>query len=392
VTVLADVEQAIRTAPPHGLVQAARAALTAGYGVSSVRVYLADYGLTVLRPVDSPPHTGGPLSLHNSAQGRVFGSQEPNRRELPQEGSVEHHLPVTCRGERLGVMSVVLPRERSVRGAAEDLVRIADLLGHEILVAERDTDLYRLVRRTSRLTLAAEMQWELLPGRACEAAEYALGAHLEPAYAIHGDNFDWSADQDTLTLAVTNGMGEGIQASLLTNLAVKALRNARRAGIGVADQAALADQALYEQHRGARYVSTLLLRFDLASGVVEAVDAGSPQLWRQRGKTVERVDLDAQLPLGMFDESDYVAQKFQVVPGDRLLFASDGVYEALSPRGETYGERALARAISSTSLLPAAMAPRAVLSELAGFRETETLDDALVVCLDWFGRPGAAVG
>lgn len=253
-------------------------------------------------------------------------------------------------------------------------------------MAERDTDLYRRARRVNRLTLAAEMQWELLPARACAAQEYALGAQLEPAYAIHGDNFDWSADAETLTLAVTNGMGEGIQASLLTNLAVNALRNARRAGIGIADQAALADQALYEQHRGASHVSTLLLRFELATGQVEAVDAGSPQLWRQRGKNVERVELEAQLPLGMFEESDYVAQTFQVEPGDRLLFVSDGVYAAVSPRGELYGDRALSRAINSTSLLPAPMVPRAVLRELAEHRDAESLDDALVLCLDWFGR------
>jgi serine phosphatase RsbU (regulator of sigma subunit) len=379
------MERAVRAAAPHALVDVVRDALVAGYGASSVRLHLADYGLTVLRPVGEAADEG--LSLDNSAQGRAFGSQEPREQQVRQGDEVDHHLPVSVRGDRLGILTVRLPQERSTPETVADLERVAELLGHAILVAERDTDLYRRARRINRLTLAAEMQWELLPGRACEAPEYAIGAQLEPAYAIHGDNFDWSADADCLTLAVTNGMDEGIRAALLTNLAVKALRNARRAGIGIADQAALADQALYEQHRGSSYVSTLLLRFDLATGRVEAVDAGSPQLWRQRDKTVERIDLEPQLPLGMFEESDYTAQTFTVEPGDRLLFASDGVYEALSPRGEVYGERALARAISSTSLLPAAMVPRAVLRELARHRDAEPADDALVVCVDWFGRP-----
>ncbi|WP_411113619.1 PP2C family protein-serine/threonine phosphatase [Streptomyces sp. 029-5] len=386
------MERAVRSAAPHALVDALRGALATAYGAASVQLYLADYGLTVLQRVDAvtgraerrPP--APTLSLHNSPEGRAFGSQEPREQQVRHGDAVDHHLPVTVRGERLGILTVRLPGERSTPATVEDLTQVAELLGHELLVAERDTDLYQRARRTARLTLAAEMQWELLPARACTAREYAIGAQLEPAYAIHGDNFDWAADADELTLAVTNGMGEGIQASLLTNLAVNALRNARRAGIGIADQASLADQALYEQHRGASYVSTLLLRFELATGRVEAVDAGSPQLWRQRDKTVERIALDAQLPLGMFEESDYVAQTFQVMPGDRLLFVSDGVYAAVSPRGEVYGERALARAISSTSLLPAAMVPRAVLRELAAYRETESTDDALVLCLDWFGR------
>ncbi|WP_416069801.1 PP2C family protein-serine/threonine phosphatase [Streptomyces sp. AK02-01A] len=380
------MERAVRTAAPHALVDTLRGRLATSYGAASVQLYLADYGLTVLQPVDTSTHPAEALSLHNTPEGRAFGSQERHEQQVRHRDAVDHHLPVTVRGERLGILTVRLPGDRSTPDTVEDLTQVAELLGHEILVAERDTDLYQRARRVNRLTLAAEMQWELLPARACTAQEYAVGAQLEPAYAIHGDNFDWASDADELTLAVTNGMGEGIQASLLTNLAVNALRNARRAGIGIADQAALADQALYEQHRGASYVSTLLLRFDLATGKVEAVDAGSPQLWRQRDKTVERIDLDAQLPLGMFEESDYVAQTFHVLPGDRLVFVSDGVYAAVSPQGEVYGDRALARAISSTSLLPAAMVPRALLRELAAYRDAESTDDALVLCLDWFGR------
>ncbi|NEE57020.1 SpoIIE family protein phosphatase, partial [Streptomyces sp. SID8455] len=88
----------------------------------------------------------------------------------------------------------------------------------------------------------------------------------------------------------------------------------------------------------------------------------------------------------MFEESHYTVQEFHVEPGDRLLLLSDGVYDAVSPAGEAYGERAMARAIQSTRLLPAATVPRAILGELAEYRVTETLDDALVLCLDWFGR------
>ncbi|MET4643271.1 MULTISPECIES: PP2C family protein-serine/threonine phosphatase [Streptomyces] len=381
-----EIERAVRAAPPYALVETVREALRRAYGALRVQLLLADYAMTVLKPVQPADGPGDPLSMHNSPEGRAFGSQEPREQPLRHDDALDHHIPVTVRGERLGILTVRLPAESSTPGTVDELTLVADLLGHEILVAERDTDLYQRARRVSRLTLAAEMQWQLLPARACTAAEYAIGAQLEPAYAIHGDNFDWSADAGELTVAVTNGMGEGIQASLLTNLAVNALRNARRAGIGIADQASLADQAIYGLHRGSAHVSTLLLHFDLATGRVGAVDAGSPQLWRLRGRTVARIGLEAELPLGMFEESQYSVQEFQVVPGDRLLLVSDGVYEAVSPLGEAYGERALARAILATRLLPAATVPRAVLRELADYRGSETLDDALVMCIDWFGR------
>ncbi|MEU9349099.1 PP2C family protein-serine/threonine phosphatase [Streptomyces sp. NPDC048278] len=380
-------ERALRTAAPHELLDAVRVVLTERYGAADVELLMADYSLTVLQPVSGAPHNLEPLPVHGSPAGRAFGSQAPYC-EDGRGRPARIHLPVSVRGDRLGVLSVTLRDGETASGCVPELAEIADALAHEVVVAERDTDLYLQARRKDRLTLAAEMQWHLLPGRSCSRPEYDLACQLEPAYAVFGDNFDWSATSDRLMLYVTNGMGEGIEAALLTNLAVNALRNARRAGIAIEDQAALADQAVYAHYRGRRYLSVLMLDFDLATGRARVVDAGSPQLLRLRAGAVERVPFEAQLPLGMFEETDYVTQDFAVEPGDRLIFVSDGVHAVHSPKGETYGERALARAIQSTRLLPAAEVPRAVLRELAGHRGDAVLadDDALVVCLDWRGR------
>ncbi|MFJ9077262.1 PP2C family protein-serine/threonine phosphatase [Streptomyces sp. NPDC102278] len=383
-----SVERILRAAAPHELLDEVRALLVARHGALSVELLLADYAMTRLRPLTTPPHDAEPVSVYSTAPGRAFGAQEPY---LVAGGErVTVHLPVSVRGDRLGVLSVTLPEGAGTSEVRDDLGQVADALGHELLVAERDTDLFRQARRTERLTLAAEMQWQLLPGRSCARPEYSLGAQLEPAYAIYGDCFDWSTSADRLSLAVNNGMGEGIDAALLTNLAVNAVRNARRAGLNLVDQACLADQAVYGQYRGERHLAMLLLDFHLDTGRVEIVDAGSPRIWRLRDGNVDAVELDAQLPLGMFEDTVYTCQDFRVEPGDRLLLASDGVYDVASPAGEAYSLRALARAITSTRLLPPSQVPGAILEHLAGHRGAgvESTDDATVLCLDWAGRPG----
>ncbi|MET8508178.1 PP2C family protein-serine/threonine phosphatase [Streptomyces sp. NPDC004787] len=387
---IAEIEQALRRAAPHRLVGVVEDALREHFGAMSVELRLADYGLRTLQLVGQSAGADPSVPIHDSPQGRAFGAQEPHVVRGP--GALHVHLPVTVRGERLGVLTAELPPGTVLGALLPLLAQLCEALGHEILVAERDTDLYVLARRATRLTLAAEMQWQLLPGRSCARPEFALAAHLEPAYAIFGDNYDWSVSDGRLTLTVTNGMGEGIEAALLTNLAINALRNARRAGLPPADQAALADQAVYAQYRGEAFVSVLLLCFDLATGEVEVVDAGSPRVWRQRGQTVESLDFEAQLPLGMFEDTVYVPERMAVRPGDRLLFGSDGVYAAVSPAGERYGDRALARALRGTRLLPPTQVPQAVLRELAVHHGGSPLeDDALVVCLDWNGPASTVV-
>ncbi|MGW4840228.1 PP2C family protein-serine/threonine phosphatase [Streptomyces globisporus] len=385
------VERALREAAPHEIFDVIRSVIERRHGALAVDLLLADYAMTELQPVGVLPHTRAPVPVSDSAPGRAFGAQEPHCVHDRSASTVSAHLPVSVRGDRLGILSVKLPAaegEGPSRQVLADLQHCADALAHEVVVAERDTDLFLQARRAERLTLAAEMQWQLLPGRSCARPEYSLGGQLEPAYAIFGDSFDWSASADDLYVTVSNGMGEGIDAALLTNLCVNALRNARRAGLSLSDQAYLADQAVYGQHRGDQYLSTLLLRFHLPTGEVEAIDAGSPRMWRVRKGVVEPVELEAQMPLGMFEDTDYIAQRFRVEPGDRLLFISDGVYDALSPAGEKYSNRALAASINSTRLLPAPQVPRVMLQELLGHRGSgPAADDSLVMCLDWHGAP-----
>ncbi|MEU1039848.1 PP2C family protein-serine/threonine phosphatase [Streptomyces sp. NPDC005551] len=383
-----SAESLLRAAPPHALVATARQLLTDRFGAEETTLLLADYGLSVLQSVTHLPHTEAPVSAHETPAGRAFVTQTPVV-EVTDRASASDliHLPMTVRGDRLGVLSVRMPRSATGTATVLRLAEFATALGHEVTTADRDTDLYLQARRTRRLTLAAEMQWQLLPGRGCARQEYVIGAHLEPAYAVGGDNFDWSTGADHLTLTVTDGMGWGVDASLLTSLSVGALRNARRAGLGLADQACLADQALFAQYGGKLHASTLLLDFDLDTGAVLAVDAGSPQLFRQRGDTVERIALDAQLPLGMFEETPYEEQTFQVEPGDRLIAVSTGVHGARSADGDLFGERALRQTLGAVRAAAPHEAARAVVSGLIEHFGSNALSaDAAVVCLDWNGR------
>ncbi|MET7486730.1 PP2C family protein-serine/threonine phosphatase [Streptomyces sp. NPDC005538] len=386
---LPSVESELRSAPPNALVETARRLLGDRAGAQDVTLLLVDYGLRVLRPV--APGTGEPLSAYDGPAGRTFTAQTPVVEPSGDDGTATVHVPVTVRGDRLGVLTARVPAAGADPAGVRQLAQFATALGHEVATAERDTDLYLLARRTRRLTLAAEMQWQLLPGRGCEGPEFVIGAHLEPAYMVGGDNFDWNTDGTHLTVTVTDGMGRGIDASLLTGVTVSALRNARRAGLGLADQARLADQAVYAQFGGKVYASTLLLRFDLATGNVQAVDAGSPRLYRRRGDTVRQIELEAQLPLGMFEETAYEEQIFAVRPGDRLVAVSTGVHGTRSPEGTLFGEEALRRALDAApTRAPQEGARSVVASLIEHFGSSELAADAAVVCLDWNGRGSVA--
>jgi serine phosphatase RsbU (regulator of sigma subunit) len=186
-------------------------------------------------------------------------------------------------------------------------------------------------------------------------------------------------------------MGSGISAALLTQLAVSSLRNARRSGAGPAESAELASGIVYGQYGGDSHSATLLLRITLATGEAEVVDAGSPRMLRLRRGEIERVPFDEQMPLGMFSDTRYRVQRLTLIPGDRLMILSDGLYGARAPSGLVYGEAPLTTAIRRSRLQDPAEAVRFLITDLLLHHEGSDLaDDAIAVCLDWHGAAEAA--
>ncbi|MEW9553671.1 PP2C family protein-serine/threonine phosphatase [Nonomuraea sp. NPDC050783] len=376
------MRQAVHAAAPYAVAEALREAVTLHFAVERVEVLLADPALVTLRPVldELAPGARG-VPIDGTPAGRAFAAQVPQL-----EGNLLH-LPVSACGERVGVLSLSFATPPGTE-VVEDLRDVAVALGHALRDADRITDRYHRVRRAARLTLAAEMQWALLPGCGHQGDGYRLAGQLEPAYAVYGDNFDWSCGPRRLILSVTDGMGAGVEAAMLTTLAITALRNARRSGAGLEEQAGLADEAIYGQYGGRLHVSTLLLRFDATTGEVAMVDAGSPKLMLMRAGQVRHVELDQQLPLGMFGNTAYTEQHLRLEPGDRLIIASDGVHSSRSQGGVEFGVASLEALIKSTRMQPADEAVRTMIRGLLDFRQgMEVLDDAVVVCLDWTPDP-----
>jgi serine phosphatase RsbU (regulator of sigma subunit) len=370
------VLRAMTDAPAESVIECLAEVLAKEYAVGDVELFLVDYRLAALMPVIG----SAPVTRPGDPTWRCFDHQS----EVAAGRAL--YLPVTTRGERLGVLRCSpAPAEFDFRA---ELAEIAKLLAHELQSAATGTDRYTMAARTRRLTLAAEMQWELLPGRCRIRPSFSLAGQLEPAYAVRGDSFDWSEHDGLLYLSVLNGMGEGVNAALLTSLATYALRNARRAGLDLADQASLGDQAVFAQHRGSAHVAALLLELDLRTGEVVAVDAGSPLLLILRDGEVLDQPLEAQFPLGMFETSEYRPQRFSLRPGDRLFVLSDGVFDAPNAEAVRYGEASLRRFVRRATSLPPFQAVRSLLGDLRTFLgDAELEDDAVTVCLDWTG-PG----
>ncbi len=267
-----------------------------------------------------------------------------------------------------------------------DIARLAHLLAFVVIANRRHTDLYEWGQRTRPLSLSAEIQHRLLPGpQTCEAGAFTLAGWLEPAAGIAGDTFDFSLARDLLHLSMTDAMGHGVGAALNATLCVGSLRNARNEGATLLEQVTVANRALAEHAEHSKiedFVTGLIGRLDLPTGVLEMVNAGHMPPYLARGAGVTAIELPVDMPLGLFADATYRRSRVRLEPGDRVVLVTDGMLERNAAGLDLH------EAIKDTRSLHPREAVRALADRVLQATGGALDDDATVLCLDWFGGHG----
>jgi serine phosphatase RsbU (regulator of sigma subunit) len=387
---LAELLAAVEDAPPVAAVDVLGEHLRGVIGATDVSFLIADlsgHALIRLEHAESAVaartlgrETAERVPLVGTPQGVALASQTVGV-ETDTDGGARLFAPVTNRGEAIGVLELRLAGAPDERVLA-DVALAAHALAYVVIANRRFTDLFAWGQRSVKLSLAAEIQHRLLPASyTCEAGQFTLAAWLEPAGDVGGDTFDFSMDRDTLHLSMTDAMGHEVGAAVLATVLVGALRNARRAGVGLAEQARLASAALEDFARRGGFVTGQIARIDLRAETATIVNAGHPSPLRIRDGRVETVPLHPDPPFGIVRGHEFRVQPLALRPGDRLMFLTDGMVE----------RNAAALDMPALLLRAADLHPReavqhlvqAVLEAAGG----ELMDDAAAMCLDWHGGP-----
>jgi serine phosphatase RsbU (regulator of sigma subunit) len=378
---------AVDAAPPIAAAEVIGAALAESLAAREISFLIADFSGRALVRLSHVARgdargalareRGETVPLVGTPQGQALAKQKVE--VLAESGGAWLFAPVSSRGEAVGVLELWLderPDEQTIATAAG----AAHALAYIVIANRRFTDLFDWGQRSVPLSLEAEIQHRLLPGSyTCEAGQFTLAGWLEPAGDVAGDTFDFSLERDTLHLSMTDAMGHTLQAALLATVLVGALRNARRRGVGLAEQARLAHEALSGYSPSYVFVTGQLVRVDLRSGTARMINAGHPPPIRVRDGRAEEIRLHADPPFALPMTGDYRVQEIALEAGDRLVFLTDGMLERN------------AASVDIPSFLTACrhLHPREAVQQL-----TQTVvhacggklrDDATVLCFDWHG-------
>ena len=257
----------------------------------------------------------------------------------------------------------------------DTLATEASTLLHNALLADTES---KARQAEEELAIAASIHSGLMSIK-MPSLDYAeIRARTIPCHAIGGDFYDVIALPDCVCVAIADVSDKGVPASIVAATLQGIIHALMLTGQSLAKTADLINHFLCVRQVG-KYATMVLLKV-FPSGCVEFVNCGHipPLLISPEGK-VREIE-GSNLIVGIIEDATYAASQVVLLPGDRILLATDGITEIEDRTGEL---------ISVDGLIALAHLPSidAILDQLRKIEATpEARDDWTLLDIRYTGK------
>ncbi|MBK8964121.1 MAG: SpoIIE family protein phosphatase [Candidatus Competibacteraceae bacterium] len=196
----------------------------------------------------------------------------------------------------------------------------------------------QLLALRQELDMAACIQRSILPSAFPQADEFSLAASLQTAREVGGDFYDFFTLPDgRWALIIADVSDKGLAAALFMAVARTALRSIAAIVPEPAACLTRTNDLLSAENDAAMFVTVFYSVFDPASGRLSYANGGhNPPALLDAGGRVRYLEGTDGVALGVMPEMPYAAREITLSPGDRLLFYTDGVTEAIDGRERAF--------------------------------------------------------
>lgn len=182
------------------------------------------------------------------------------------------------------------------------------------------------------------IQTSLLPlsGLSHEVVEIAF--RFIPFSEVGGDFVDFFRLPDGfIGIYLGDVVGKGLTAAMFAALVIGTLRGIHKTGTDTPRVLSLLNERILQRPILGGFCSTLYAVFNPATLELAFSNAGMPLPLLLSGTTCQRLG-EGGLPSGLLPGATYGRHVVQLKPGDRVLFATDGLHELRNREGLEFGE------------------------------------------------------
>lgn len=246
----------------------------------------------------------------------------------------------------------------------------------------------QLLALRQELDMAACIQRSILPSTFPLAAGFSLSASLQTAREVGGDFYDFFALPDgRWALIIADVSDKGLAAALFMAVARTALRSTAAIVPEPAACLTRTNDLLSAENDAAMFVTVFYSVFDPTTGRLSYANGGHnpPALLDASGR-VRFLESTDGVALGIMPETPYEAREIVLSPGDRLLFYTDGVTEAIDGQERAFAVDRLIAALADSSAAGVEELVQTVITRVRAFAgDAPQFDDITLMALHYRG-------
>lgn len=195
------------------------------------------------------------------------------------------------------------------------------------------------------LSIARDVQRELLPRGSPVIPGLSLAGACRPAVGVGGDYYDYlQFSDDRVGLVIADVAGKGIPAALLMAGLQASVRSLAAPSVDPGEVNRQLNGMLYRSTATSRYATLFFGVYDARRRTLSYSNAGHFPPLHIEATEVGRLTADG-IPLGLMEEAQYGQGCRTLQPGDLLALYTDGIVEAPDARGVEFGEERLVAAL-----------------------------------------------
>jgi len=243
-------------------------------------------------------------------------------------------------GTPLGALQLDTLDQRK-RFQSEDL-EVLSSVAIQAGIAVHNAQLHERALRQKEIEQDLELAWEVqaafLPQSSPQMKNYEFFAFYRPANHVGGDYYDYIALPDGRTaVIVADVVGHGIAAAMMMGKVSAEAKFCLASEPRPAAAVTMLNERLSSMGIQ-RFVTFVAVVLDPAKHEATIVNAGHmPPIWRKMGAVIEEPGEDlVGLPLGIMQGLKYDQRTIVLEPGDVLAMYTDGINEAMNPKGQQY--------------------------------------------------------
>jgi serine phosphatase RsbU (regulator of sigma subunit) len=239
------------------------------------------------------------------------------------------------------------------------------------------------LRMEEDLTSAHDLQMGMLPATCPEIEGYQIAASSTPAREVGGDFFDFfNIGEGKVGLIIGDVTGKSVSGALIMAASRSVFRMLSEEELSVGETMIRANRRLKKDIKSGMFVALLYAVHDAEDGSVSLCSAGQTQPLLLAAKASEPTLVETvgdTFPLGILEDADYEETQLKMEPGDKIVYYTDGIVEAMNKNEDMYGFERLNEVVTSSSAENAEDLMNDIIKDVSAFTGNAPQHDDLTI-------------